>query len=227
MAIKGKSRKRSRARRPALPPKPTLTARKTPLPFRRDVKRGVVIALAILAVLGGLRVWQNVSRTDTVREYNTKLNDAQKPLISHFDPSNQLTNVQQSIQGFTGGQVTPKQFIDLSTLWEKDFRAAKDAVAKLKPPNEVSKQAQALFVEGLDGYVGVARLYNLAGQVKELALAEKDAAKKKALNGRVEVVLQHAEEWVARANAVYKIGQDLFNDLKARYSVEQPIPTST
>ena len=223
MAIKGKKRPRQRGQ--ALPPRPTISARKTPLGLRRDVKRAVVITLAVLAMLGGLRVWQNVSRADGVRDYNRKLVAAQEPLLTHLRQDS-LTNVQTSLDAFQKGQMPGKQFLDLSALWEKDFGKAKDNVTALKPPNDVARKAQALIVDGLDGYVGVARLYNVAAQMKQNAEAEKDTAKKKQWDDKVQVLLQHALEWRQRADTVYTTGQCELDLLKDRYSVEKLLDNS-
>ena len=223
MAIKGKKRPRPRGQ--ALPPRPTVPVRRTPLGQRREVKRALVIVLSLLSLLGGLRVWQNVSRSDAVREYNKKLLSAQEPLIMHLRQDS-LTNVQANLDQFQKGQLEGKKFLDLSALWETDFGKAKDAVDTLKPPNEVTKQAQDLIVEGLDGYVGVARLYNVAAQLKQNAEAEKDAAKKKLWDDKIQVILQHALEWRQRADRVYTIGQTMFDDLKDRYGVEPKLDTT-
>ncbi|MGH2794369.1 MAG: hypothetical protein ACRDKG_08680 [Actinomycetota bacterium] len=221
MAIKGKKRPRPRGQ--ALPPRPTISARKPPLAARRDVKRAAVITLAVLAMLGGLRIWQNVSRADAVRDYNAELISAQEPLLGHLRQDS-LTNVQTSLDQFQQGKMPGKQFLDLSAIWETDFKKAKENVDALKPPNDVAKEAQQLIVEGLDGYIGVARMYNLAAQLKQNGEAEKDAAKKKLWDDKVQVLLQHALEFRQRADRVYTIGQGKFDDLKVRYKVEAPLP---
>ncbi|MGH2786200.1 MAG: hypothetical protein ACRDJ1_13140 [Actinomycetota bacterium] len=221
MAIKGKKRPRPRGQ--ALPPRPTVPARKTPLAMRKSVKRAAVITLAVLAMLGGLRIWQNVSRADAVREFNADLIAAQEPLLGHLRQDS-LTNVQTSLDAFQKGQMPGKQFLDLSAIWEADFKKSKENVDALKPPNDVAREAQLLIVEGLEGYVGVARLYNVAAQMKQNAEAEKDVAKKKLWDDKVQVLLQHALEWRQRADRVYTIGQGKFDDLKVRYKVEPPLP---
>lgn len=221
MAIKGKNRPKQRGQ--ALPPRPAIPTRKTPLGLRRDVKYAAVITLAVLAMLGGLRVWQNISRSDAVREFNADLIAAQEPLLGHLRQDS-LTNVQTSLEQFQQGKMPGKQFLDLSAIWETDFEKAKGNVDKLKPPNDVARESQLLIVEGLDGYIGVARLYNVAAQLKQNAEAEKDAAKKKLWDDKVQVMLQHALEFRQRADRVYTIGQGKFDDLKVRYGLEQPLP---
>jgi hypothetical protein len=223
VAIKGKNRPKSRGQ--ALPPRPTVSARKTPLAARRNVKYTALITLAVLAMLGGLRVWQNVSRADAVRDFNGDLIAAQEPLLGHLRQDS-LTNVQTSLEQFQQGQMPGKQFLDLSAIWEADFKKAKENVDGLKPPNDVAEESQKLIVEGLDGYIGVARLYNVAAQMKQNAEAEKDAAKQKLWNDKVQVMLQHALEFRQRADRVYTIGQGKFDDLKDRYSVEPKLDPS-
>jgi hypothetical protein len=201
-------------------------ARRTPLAQRRDVKRALVIVLSSLSLLGGLRVWQNVSRSDAVREFNGKLLAAQEPLIMHLRQDS-LTNVQTNLDQFQNGQLEGKKFLDLAAVWEADFDKANKAVDALDAPNEVSGNAQELIVEGLDGYIGVARLYNVAAQLKQNAEAEKDLAKKKLWDDKIQVLLQHALEWRQRADRVYTIGQTMFDDLKDRYGVEPKLQAPT
>jgi hypothetical protein len=224
VAIKGRTRRRSRSRARALPPRPQVSPRRTPLPFRRDVKRAAVIVLAVLSLLGGLRLWQNIARADALRRFDRALQRAQQPLLAHFDP-NAVTNFQSTIQQFSEGKVSADQFRGVTELWEKDFKAAEDAVKRLRAPNEVAAQAKDAIVEGLDAYVGVARLYNVAAQVKKLAEGARDPALKKALEDQVQVVLQHASEWRARADRVYDLGNKRLQALKVRYGLESPLPT--
>ena len=221
MAIKGKRRPRARA--PARPPRPTVSARRTPLAMRKDVKRAAVIVLSVLAMLGGLRVWQNVSRSDAVRDFNVKLLTAQEPLLSHLREGS-LTSLPQNLEGFKNGTVTGKQFFDLSTRWETDFRKAKDSVEALKAPNKVAEEAKTLIAQGLDGYVGIARLYNVAAQLKQNAEATKVAAEKAKWEEKAKLIVEiHADEWRQRSDAVYTVGQTMFDDLKDRYGVEPKI----
>ncbi len=227
MAIKGKSRKRSRSRGPALPPKPAVGARKQPLAARKEVKRAVVIFLAILAFLGGLRVWQNDARADAVNEYRLKLARAQEPFLAHLR-QDAPTNFDARIQAFTSGQAPAQEFLALSALWEKDFKRSVEAIRKLKTPNDVVAEAQNLIALAIDEFVGVARLYNLAGQLKQLADAEKDKKKKEKLNQKVQVTLQHADEWRRqRAEEVFRAGATKLNDLLLRYHLVEPQPAQT
>lgn len=221
MAIKGKSRKRSRPKAPPRPPRPAIGARKTPLPFRRDVKRAVVIVLAIASLLGGLRVWQNVSRADALKQFNRKLAQAQTSFIQHFSPD-APASFDKNIQAFTAGQIGGGAMIALATLWEQDFRAAEDKVAKLKAPNKVAEDSRVLIQQGIDGYVGVVRLFNLAGQVSQIAAVEKDPKQKQLLNDKVKVLMQHADEWrKQRADKIYTLGAQKLSELNIDYGIEK------
>ena len=221
MAIKGKSRKRSKTRGPALPPRPAIGSRKAPLPLRRDVKRTMVVVLAALALLGGLRVWQNVSRADALKAFNKKMAAGQAGLIKHFSPDAPVA-FDKNVTAFTQGQLGGKAFIAIAEVWEKDFRTSKAAVEKVKAPNEVAEEARFLILQGIDGYIGVVRLYNLAGQVRDLSNTEKDATQKQALLDKVQVILTQAEEWrKQRADIVYTHGAQALSCLNIRYGVEK------
>jgi hypothetical protein len=221
VAIKGKSRKRSKSRAPALPPRPAITSRKTPLVMRRDVKRAVVIVLAVLAFLGGLRVWQNVSRTHSLRKYDQKLTTAQGQFIQHFSP-NVPTNVDQNLQNFQQGKVSAAAFLAVTSIWDKDFTASATAVGKLKTPNKVVAQAQFLIQQGIDGYARVARMWNFAAQIKQLGDATKDATIKKTLNDRLQVVLLEADDARRQgADKLYSEGAKQLTDLNVEWGLQK------
>ena len=195
--------------------------------MRKDVKRAAVILLSVLAFLGGLRVWQNDSRGDAVNDYRRKLGTAEEPFLAHLRQDSP-TNFDQAIQAFTAGQIAGITFQQVSETWEKDFTTAVTNIRKLKPPNKRLVEAQNLIALGVDGYVGLARLYNLAGQLRILADAEKDKTQKTALNQKIQVVLQHAQEWrQQRTDEVFKAGAKIFNDLLLEYHLVEPQPTST
>jgi hypothetical protein len=220
VAIKGKSRKRSKARGPALPPRPAVGARKTPLPLRREVKRAVVITLTVLAFLGGLRVWQNDSRADALEKFNIKLASAQTKMLQHFSEQAPAA-FDKNVQAFTQGTIRGGGMIALAELWEKDFNATKAAVTKLKAPNAVAKDAKFLIEQGIDGYIGVVRLFNLAGQVRNLADSEKDAKQKELLLQKVQVIMQHADEFrKQRADKLYTEGATKLTALNKEYGVD-------
>jgi hypothetical protein len=221
VAIKGKSRKRSKPKGVALPPRPAIGTRKTPLQFRRDVKRALVITLAILSLLGGLRVWQNHSRAESLTAFNKKLAASQSSFIQHFAQTAPAA-FDKNVTAFTGGQIGGGAMIALATLWEKDFRATEDKVAKLKAPNAVAEDARWLIQQGIDGYVGVVRLFNLAGQYRELADREKDPKLKQELLDKVKVIMQHADEWrKQRADVIYTRGATKLSELNIEYGIEK------
>lgn len=228
MAIKGKSRKRSKPKGVALPPRPAIGTRKIPLQFRRDVKRALVITLTILSLLGGLRVWQNHSRSEALKAFNTKLGAAQSSFIQHFAET-APASFDKNVTAFTGGQIGGSAMIALATLWEKDFRATEDKVVKLKAPNKVAEDARWLIQQGIDGYIGVVRLFNLAGQSRELADREKDPKLKQDLLDKVKVIMQHADEWrKQRADIIYTRGANKLNDLLIEYGiVKRPTQNTT
>ena len=227
MAIKGKSRKRSRPRGSALPPKPAVGARKTPLPYRRDVKRAAVIVLAVAALLGGLRVWQNDSRFKGLRKYNAAITLAQETFIRHLQP-NSPSGFDENIKAFTEGRIGGPAIIALATLWEKDFKAAEDKVRKLKAPHRIASDSEFMIAQGISGYVAVTRLLNVAGQVRQLADAEKDKRQKDALLQKVQVILQHADEWrKQRADVIYTRGATKLRELNIEYGLEQRQPQQT
>lgn len=221
MAIKGKSRKRAKSRAPALPPKPVVSARKTPLPLRRDVKRALVVTLAVLALLGGLRLWQNVSRSSSLKKYDIKVTTAQLVFSNHFNTQTP-GNVDSSVQAFTGGTLKAADFLKLTEAWEKDFRAASEAVAKVKPINKTVEEAQFLMQQGIDGYTRVVRLWTFAGQLKQTADAETDAKRKKALNDQVQAILLQADD-IRRGQAEkdYKRGVDLLTELNIEWGLQK------
>ena len=223
MAIKGKSRRRTRTRSPGQAPRPSISPRRTPFALRRDVKRTLLIVLSVASLLGGLRLWQNISRSDALREFNRRVLTAQQLLLSHFGQQS-LTPFDQLPQQFAQGQLDATRFKEVTELWEKDFNSAKQALGKVKAPNKLTVEARTFFVEGIDGYVGVARLYNVAAQVKLLADATVDATQKQKLNDQVQVLIQHASEWVTRANGIYQHGSTIIQDLNKRYGLEPKQP---
>lgn len=235
MAIKGKTKRRGgRGRTASVAPKPIITERKPPILSRKPVRLGILIALVLLAVLGGLRVWQNLSRSSALKKYDRSLERAQALLTTHLEQGG-LTELGKNVQDFSQGKLDGKRFSDLASVWEKDFRSAKDTVSKLKPPKQL-RDAQELILQGIDGYVGVSRLFHLAAEQKliadgmqSLAKAAKDPAQKKSLEAQakkdsdqVQVILLQASEWRQRADAVYKLGTDKIDALKAEWHVEQP-----
>jgi len=240
MAIKGKSKKRSGARtRAALPPRPVVVERKPPMLARKPVQRGIIIVLALAAVLGGLRVWQNLARSSALRAYDKKLTRAQAPLLQALDPSS-FTSLSNNSSQFSTGQIASKDFLATAQKWETDFTTVKTDVSKLKGPKQLG-DAQALILQGIDDYIGVARLYQVAALQQQLAdatsakaKAEKDKTAAKDLNdraaaekGQVQVLVLHAGEWLQRATATYQLGVQKLTNLEKAWHLPQPAPVSS
>ncbi len=161
-----------------------------------------MVLLSLGTLLGGVRVWVNASRSDDLRAYLRRLNSATAPLAAALDPASK-GSIDEQVGSFTKGKLVSRVFRTLSDQWEKDFRAVKERVAALTPPAEVAP-AHRTFLEGIDMYIGAVRLYNLAGQQRELAAQQKAAAG--AIEEKVQVTLQHAGEWLSRAGRVTSLG---------------------
>lgn len=220
MAIKGRARKRSGGKGPALAPRAQTAPRRTP-PWRRPwVRRSVAAALAVAAILGGLWVWQNTSHSGALRTYVRDLRQAEAPMLAHLAPDSQ-TNLADAATQFGKGQITAQQFRDLTSQWEKDFGRSHEAVLALTPPGPLI-QANELLAEGIDGYVGVAQLYEVAAIERGLAAAEKDPKQRSKIEDQVQVLLQRAGEWRQRIDAVYEQGKGNLCDLASSWHIEQP-----
>ncbi len=233
MAIKGKSKSRGGKARSSAP-RPVITERKPPFLARKSVRIAIVAVFGVAAILGALRVWQNKGRSNDLRAYDRALTRSQALIVTHFEEGS-LTGFRTSIQEFKDGKLDPKRFRDLAALWEKDFRASKESVAKLKPPKQLGN-AQELVVQGIDAYVGIARMYQMAATQREIATesqnvakAEKDAAQKKKLEAQakkdadqVQVILLQVGEWQTRADALYSLGIKRITELKVEWGVEKP-----
>jgi hypothetical protein len=237
MAIKGKSKKRGGAgRRAAVAPKPVVVERRPPFLARPAVKRTMLVVLIVAVVLGGLRVWQNMGRANALKTYDRRLTRAQGLLTTHVDPST-ITSISRNSSDFASGKLTAKQFLDLAKQWEADFNTTKTDIAKLKGPSQLG-DAQALIVQGVDGYIGMARLYQVAAQQQQMADATaaaaktvKDAAARKTLEARakaerdqVQVLMLHADEARRRADAIYDLGTAKLNALKREWGVGGAVP---
>lgn len=227
MAIKGKSRKRSKTKAPALPPKPAYSPRKTPIVLRRDVKRAAVIVLAVLAFLGGVRVWENVSRSDSLRDYEKKLAAPVNVFQQYFLSSNPAS-VDASLQNFQQGKLPAASFVTLTQTWDKDFTSAAQTVGKLKPPNALVRNAQFLIQQGFNGMARVARLWNLAALLQQLADGTKDAKIKQTYKDKIQVVLLQADDLRRQgAEPLYGRGFTQINDLLIEWGLEKPQPQQT
>lgn len=238
MAIKGKTKRRGGGRaRAAMPPKPVIVERKRPLLARKPVRRAIIGVLVLAALLGGLRVWQNLGRSHALKTYSTKLTNAQDLLSQHLG-NDTLTSMSRTLTAFSSGELSAKQLLDVGKLWESDFGIVKTKVAKLKPPKQLG-DGQQLMLEGIDEYIGVARLYQAAALQQQLtdataakAKAEKNPAFKKVLEDRakaerdqMQVLMLHAGEWRQRADRVFQLGFGKLEDLKRAWGIAEPAPS--
>jgi hypothetical protein len=114
----------------------------------------------------------------------------------HLDP-NSPTALDSLARKFVNATIGVKAFKDQTAVWETDFRAAKDQVATIEPPSQLRVAADEL-VQGIDAYMGVARLYNLAAQTREVADAQPEKGQQQ-VEEKVQVMMQHASEWQTRA----------------------------
>ena len=225
MAIKGKSRKRSKTRAPQ-PPKPSITVKKTPIVLRRDVKRIVVSVLAVLAFLGGARVWENVSRSDKLRDYDKALSAASAQFVQYFSAQNP-SNVDTNVQNFQQGKLAAATFLTLTQTWDTDFTSAAKAVGKLKPPGGI-REAQYLMQQGITGMARVARLWNLAAQLQQLADGTKDAKVKQSYKDKVQAILLQADDLRRQgAEPLFARGQTQWTNLNYEWGVIKKQPAST
>ncbi|MCA1832682.1 MAG: hypothetical protein ABR548_02435 [Actinomycetota bacterium] len=235
MAIKGKTKKKAGgARGRAGAPKPIVVERKPHLYSRTWFKRTFWSVVILAAVLGGLRVWQNVSRGNSLLRYDRNLVRSEGLLKQHLG-SSVATGLSKNVEDFSAGKLDAKRFEDLGKLWEQDFKSSKDGVAKLHPPGP-AKDAQQMILNGVDAYVGVARLYQAAAIQKRLAndgdalaKATKDAVLKKKIEAQakkdadqVQVLLLHASEWRTRADTLINQGIAQLQDLNAAWHVKAP-----
>src|SRR5438093_9155233 len=111
MAIKGKTKRKSgggRAR--GLPPKPIIVERKPHLFARRWFRRTFLAVVVLAAVLGGLRVWQNKSRSDSLLRYDRALARAEGLLKQHL--TSQTTGITKALAAFSSGSLDASQFQD-------------------------------------------------------------------------------------------------------------------
>lgn len=207
MAIKAKSRRRKGRRGPAkgqrVAPAPKPGTKRIPLMQRSWVRRTLVAIVALTVLAIGLRSWQNAARAHSLRLYLDRLATAQAPAVAHLTPASQ-TYLETTARNFIEGKTGSGPFLKIAEVWEEQFRAARDNVKALLPPPQL-RHAQRLLVAGLDQYVGVARLYNLAAQQRTVAARQAKPAAD-AFEDKVQVTLLHAGEWVERANDVYSEG---------------------
>lgn len=216
MAIKGKGKsKRSDHGAPA--PRPKIEPRKKPFSKRRSVRRGSLLLVVLLALLIGSVVYGRMSRADSLRSYGKKLEKAEGDLIKDTRAGAPLSLIDLPTQ-FQQGKATAQQLTDASATWEKDFTAARDAVAALKPPSEL-KGANDAIRQAIEEYIGVARWYAVAAKQKALESIGTTPAAKKLLSDQFQSLLQHITEARTRAEQNVQAATTEIADLDHRWGV--------
>lgn len=191
---------------------------------RSWARRTLFVIVALTVVAFGLRAWQNAARAHSLRVYLDRLTVAQAPAVAHLTPASQ-TYLETTARAFIEGKTESGPFRKIAEVWEEQFRQARDNVTALRPPPQL-RQAHRLLVAGLDQYVGVARLYNLAAQERQVAAAQAKPAAD-AFEDKVQVTLQHASEWVERAGEIYSEGGLIVERYKRAWlgiPLSKPVP---
>src|SRR5713226_4076584 len=119
MAIKGKARRRGRAHR-AVAPRPHVTQKPPTLLQGVPLRRTVVIVLSLGVILGGFRIWENVSRSGALGKFAIGVVKAETAIVPYLTASS-ATSLDKFTRDFGSGKVTAKQLIDQANTWEKDF----------------------------------------------------------------------------------------------------------
>ncbi|MHB8511519.1 MAG: hypothetical protein ACYDCC_05010 [Actinomycetota bacterium] len=192
---------------------PRLKVDEEPVGFASDprLRKTLVTILSIGVALGGARVWENQARASSLRAYLKALAKAEQPFTKDIDP-NSSQDLLSASRDFGQGKIQTRNFVSMSSRWEQDFRLAKTNVQALKPPAALSS-AQTAFENGIEAYVGVARLFNLAGQLRVVEEAAKRVDQQK-IEDKVQVEIQQAQEEETRAEGVYGIGGSTLVALK-------------
>lgn len=217
MAIKGKARRRARSKGVHSPPKPLITPKKVPFPARKDVRHALAVVLGLVVMLGGLRVWQNDVRADALAAYHDTLRRVTTVSDVHLGAEGD-TAIDPKAREFTEGKLGGAAFLKLADQWEKDFTKTRDEVRTLKPPKQVNA-AEDWLVEGLEGFIGAARLFNVAAQQRQFADLPAQAKLRQKLEDQVQVVILHANEMLTRARGAYQKGTDILDSYLSAWHV--------
>ena len=213
MAVKGKSR--SGAAPGA--PKPKIEPRKPPLSKRPGFRKGALVlgVLLVLFVVG--TTWGRVNRNNDLRAYDRSLTAALRPFQKHNEQGSP-TNLADNVRQIGSGALTAKQITDLTASWETDFAAARDAVGKLDPPDELAL-ANTMYAEALDDYVGIARLAKAIADERALASRIDGRALKAAADKQVTALQSSLQEWQGRADKRRTEALAAINALKSDWGV--------
>ncbi len=243
MAVKPKHR----SRRPHTQPSPKRPEREAlqssfgrqtlRLLRRRSTRTIAVVLLATAALLGGLRVWQNAARSDSLRAYTRALAAVQSPLFRRLTPGSSA-NLFELVEQFRRDQITAARFREVAQSYERDFGSARDSICPgavpwgdssqhcvrrpLNPPAPLAR-ANELIARAFDMYAGVARLYAHAATLREAA-DDAAAAQKTRLRSEIIRVLDDALRWRQRADEIYDAGNEQIEALKRGWHVASALP---
>lgn len=196
--------------------------------------------MVVAAALGGLRVWQNTSRSGSLRAYARGLQEVQGSIFARLSPGSD-TNLFALAEDFKTGKISATRFREVARTWERDLAAARDALCPgaapwsttaqhcarrpLDPPGPLI-QANELIARAFDMYRGVAHLYVLAATHQmRLVDPETDPGRRARLQEHVNALLRDALLWRQRADEIYDAGWQQIQRLHAAWGGEPPSPT--
>jgi hypothetical protein len=227
----------TRPRRGHTGPKGTAGRLRVRLLRRRSTRTIAVVLLATVALLGGLRIWQNDSRSDALRAYARGLADVQDRIFERLSPGS-LENLFELVEQFRRDQITAARFRAVAESYERDFASTRDAICPgavpwgesaqhcvrlpLRPPAPLVR-ANELVARAFDMYAGVARMYAHAATLRE-AVDAATPAQKTRLRDEVTRVLDDALRWRQRADEIYDAGNEQIDALKRGWHVASELP---
>lgn len=227
MAIKGKRKPRGGTGAPrTVAPKPKVEARKPALVRRTWFRRTFVAASALLVLFVTLTVLGRTHRTGALESYDRKLATAQRPFKQSTEAAN-ATGINTVPTKFGEGSAKPKELRDNATIWESNFKKAAENVRALTPPEQLEAANEQIAL-AMDQYAGLARLYIVAANERDLQNEAKDAALKKKIGDHITLLLSHLLEEKTKADALLTAAQGQIDDLKRAWGVEvtTPLPQS-
>ena len=226
MAIKGKKRCRGGTGVPRpVAPKPKLDSRKPPLAQRAWFRRTFAGASALLALFVILTVLGRTHRASALRNYDRALLAAERPFKASTDAAD-AKSVATAPTQFAAGTVKPKDLRLYAKGWETNFTASAAAVRKLEVPSQISA-ANEQIAGALDAYAGVARLYSVAADEKDLQIAATDKALATKIGAHIVQLLAQITETKNRADTLLSLAQAQIDDLKRHWGVAVTTPQVT
>ena len=168
----------------------------------------------------GMFIWGRVSRGSALRSYEKKLFNAARPFFQDIESGS--TSMQQTISDFTTGKIKVTALATATAKWETDFISAHEAIAKLKPPDEL-KAAQAQFVSALEEYIGAVRMYGPLVQNQQAlidAIPAKNKDLKKKATDELGLLLQHIGAVRGRGDNLYSQAVSAITSLAKSWGVK-------